>query len=53
MRATVMPGEDPATLPKPAQVAESIVPLCLPDFTESGKLYDFRSRSLQSFREPA
>jgi len=53
MRAAVMPGEDPATLPKPAQVAESIVPLCLPDFTESGKLYDFPSRSLQSFRPPA
>ena len=53
MRATVMPGEDPATLPKPAQVAESIVPLCFPDFTETGRLYDFPSRSLQSFRPPA
>jgi hypothetical protein len=53
MRATVMPGEDPATLPKPAQVAESILPLCLPDFAETGRLYDFRSHSLQSFRPPA
>ena len=53
MRAAVMPGEDPATLPKPAQVAESIVPLCLPDFIESGKLYDFPSKSLKTFREPA
>jgi NAD(P)-dependent dehydrogenase (short-subunit alcohol dehydrogenase family) len=53
MRATVMPGEDPATLPKPAQVAESIVQLCLPDFTETGKLYDYPSKKLQSFREPA
>ena len=53
MRATVMPGEDPATLPKPAQVAESILPLCLPDFTETGKLYDFPSKSLRTFREPA
>ena len=53
MRASVMPGEDPATLPKPAQVAESILPLCLPDMTETGKLYDFPSRSLKSFREPA
>jgi NAD(P)-dependent dehydrogenase (short-subunit alcohol dehydrogenase family) len=53
MRATVMPGEDPATLPKPAQVAESILPLCLPDFTETGRLYDFASQSLQSFRPPA
>jgi len=53
MRATVMPGEDPATLPKPAQVAEAIVPLCRPDFTETGKLYDFPSKTLKTFREPA
>jgi hypothetical protein len=53
MRASVMPGEDPATLPKPAQVAEMILPLCFADFTETGKLYDFPSRSLQSFRPPA
>jgi NAD(P)-dependent dehydrogenase (short-subunit alcohol dehydrogenase family) len=53
MRAAVMPGEDPATLPKPAQVAEAILPLCLPKFTETGKLYDYPSQSLQSFREPA
>jgi NAD(P)-dependent dehydrogenase (short-subunit alcohol dehydrogenase family) len=53
MRAAVMPGEDPATLPKPAQVAENIVPLCFPDFTETGKLYDFPTKSLKSFREPA
>ena len=53
MRAAFMPGEDPATLPKPAQVAEAILPLCLPDFTDTGKLYDFPSRSLKSFRAPA
>jgi NAD(P)-dependent dehydrogenase (short-subunit alcohol dehydrogenase family) len=53
MRAAVMPGEDPSTLPKPAQVAEAILPLCQADFIETGKLYDFPSRSLKSFREPA
>jgi NAD(P)-dependent dehydrogenase (short-subunit alcohol dehydrogenase family) len=53
MRAAVMPGEDPSTLPKPAQVAEAILPLVAPDFTDTGKLYDFASRSLKSFREPA
>jgi hypothetical protein len=42
-----------ATLPKPAQVAEAILPLCLPDFNETGKLYDFPSKSLKSFHEPA
>src|SRR5262249_42558308 len=43
MRATLMPGEDPASLPRPEQVAEKIVALCLPDFNESGKLYDCRA----------
>ncbi|MGB6534366.1 MAG: SDR family NAD(P)-dependent oxidoreductase, partial [Xanthobacteraceae bacterium] len=38
MRAQVMPGEDPMTLPTAEEVAETIVPLCLPGFTETGKL---------------
>ena len=41
MRAQVMPGEDPMTLPTPDQVAEKILDLCLPTFDETGKLYDF------------
>ncbi len=53
MRATVMPGEDPTTLPTPAQVAEKILELCLPSFGESGKLYDYPSQKLLSFRGPA
>ena len=53
MRATVMPGEDPATLTKPEQVAEKIVELCLPSFAETGKLYDYKTGKLLSFREPA
>lgn len=52
MRAQVMPGEDPATLPAPEAVAETIVELCLPAFTETGRLYDFPSRRLKSFRVP-
>ncbi len=52
MRAAIMPGEDPATLPTPEQVAEKIVPLCLPGFTESGKIYDFRAGKLLSFQPP-
>jgi NAD(P)-dependent dehydrogenase (short-subunit alcohol dehydrogenase family) len=52
MRATVMPGEDPATLPKPEQVAEKIIALCLPGFTETGRLYDYPSGKLLSFRAP-
>jgi NAD(P)-dependent dehydrogenase (short-subunit alcohol dehydrogenase family) len=44
MRAIVMPGEDPSTLDTPDQVAEFIVPLCLPSCTERGRLYDYRGR---------
>jgi len=53
MRAAVMPGEDPMTLPPPEEVAAAIVPLCLPSFRETGKMYDFRAGKLLSFREPA
>jgi NAD(P)-dependent dehydrogenase (short-subunit alcohol dehydrogenase family) len=52
MRAAVMPGEDPMTLPTPEEVAEHIVPLCLPSFNETGRLYDFRHKKLLSFRVP-
>jgi NAD(P)-dependent dehydrogenase (short-subunit alcohol dehydrogenase family) len=53
MRAMVMPGEDPMTLPTPEQVAEKILGLCLPSFSETGKIYDFRSGKLQEFMRPA
>lgn len=52
MRATVMPGEDPMTLDTPEQVTEYIVPMCLPSWTESGKMYDYRTKALMSFRGP-
>ena len=53
MRATLMPGEDPATLETPEQIAEFIIPMCAPDWTETGKFYDYKTRSLMSFRSPA
>src|SRR5882672_6947119 len=53
MRATVFPGEDPLTLDTPEQAAEFIVPMCAPDWTESGKFYDYQTRTLMSFRAPA
>jgi NAD(P)-dependent dehydrogenase (short-subunit alcohol dehydrogenase family) len=53
MRAQVMPGEDPMTLPTPEQVAEKIVDLCLPSFLETGKLYDYRAGKLLEFKDPA
>ncbi|QQN67000.1 SDR family NAD(P)-dependent oxidoreductase [Bradyrhizobium diazoefficiens] len=53
MRATLMPGEDPATLDTAEQVAEFIVPMCAPDWTETGRFYDYKTRTLMSFRSPA
>src|SRR5208282_3886406 len=53
MRALVMPGEDPMTLPTPEQVAEKILDLCLPSFGETGKLYDYRAGKLLDFMRPA
>jgi NAD(P)-dependent dehydrogenase (short-subunit alcohol dehydrogenase family) len=52
MRAAIMPGEDPMTLPTPEEVAEKIVDLCLPDVTATGQLYDFPARQLLQFRPP-
>ncbi len=52
MRAQVMPGEDPMTLPPPAEVAAKIIDLCLPEFTETGRLYDYPTRKLMAFRKP-
>jgi NAD(P)-dependent dehydrogenase (short-subunit alcohol dehydrogenase family) len=52
MRAQVMPGEDPMTLPPPEEVAEKIVELCLPEFSETGRFYDFPTRKLLSFQRP-
>ena len=41
MRATAMPGEDPLTLRAPEELAPKVVEICSPDWTETGKLYDF------------
>ncbi|MGH6682347.1 MAG: SDR family NAD(P)-dependent oxidoreductase, partial [Pseudolabrys sp.] len=53
MMATAFPGVDPETLPTPDEVAETIIPLCLPSCTETGKLYDFRAGKFLEFRAPA
>jgi NAD(P)-dependent dehydrogenase (short-subunit alcohol dehydrogenase family) len=52
MRAIVMPGEDPATLDTPEQAAEYIVPMCAPSWTETGRYFDYPSKTLLSFRTP-
>lgn len=45
MRAKAMPGEDPETLTKPAEIADCIPPLVAPSCTENGAVYDFKTRS--------
>jgi NAD(P)-dependent dehydrogenase (short-subunit alcohol dehydrogenase family) len=53
MRATVMPGEDPMILDTPEQAAEFIVPMCAPSWAETGKLYDYPTKTIMNFRPPA
>jgi NAD(P)-dependent dehydrogenase (short-subunit alcohol dehydrogenase family) len=53
MRAKAMPGEDPMTLRTPDELAPKIVEICSPGWTETGKLYDFPSDRILSFRAPA
>jgi NAD(P)-dependent dehydrogenase (short-subunit alcohol dehydrogenase family) len=53
MRAIVFPGEDPLTLDTPDQAAQLILPMCAPDWTETGKFYDYPTRTLLDFRAPA
>jgi len=47
------PGIDPLTLPTPEDVARAIVPLCLADCIESGKICDFRTSRFLDFHPPA
>lgn len=53
MRAAAMPGEDPMTLRTPEDVAEAVLPLCAPDWTETGALFDVPSGKLLRFQGPA
>ncbi|MCA1452328.1 SDR family NAD(P)-dependent oxidoreductase [Bradyrhizobium sp. BRP22] len=53
MRAAVFPGEDPMDLDTPEQAAEFIVPMCMPEWNETGKFFDYPTRTLMSFRAPA
>ena len=41
MRAKAVPGEDPATLPSPGEVAETVVQLVEPGCSENGAVYDY------------
>jgi NAD(P)-dependent dehydrogenase (short-subunit alcohol dehydrogenase family) len=53
MYATAFPGVDPLTLPTADDVAKAMVPLCLPDCIENGKIYNFREKKFLDFKAPA
>jgi NAD(P)-dependent dehydrogenase (short-subunit alcohol dehydrogenase family) len=52
LRAQAAPGEDPMTLNTTADIAPRIVEMCLPSWSESGRLYDYPQDRLLDFREP-
>lgn len=53
MYATAFPGIDPETLPTPDEVAASIVPLCLPECAETGRLYNYRAGRFLDYHPPS
>ena len=52
MRAQAMPGEDPATVPHPSEVAAAILPLASHDLKETGKLFLVRENRFVDYRPP-
>lgn len=52
MRAKAMPGEDPETLPHPADVAAKIVQLADPSLTITGQLYDVHQDRFLKYHMP-
>jgi NAD(P)-dependent dehydrogenase (short-subunit alcohol dehydrogenase family) len=53
MRAEAMPGEDPATLKTPEDLAPHLVTLASPDWAESGKIFDFPQGKVLAPQMPA
>jgi NAD(P)-dependent dehydrogenase (short-subunit alcohol dehydrogenase family) len=40
MRAAAMPGEDPMSIPAPAEIAPGLVDMIMPDYAAQGSVYD-------------
>ena len=53
MRASAMPGEDPETLRTPDDLAPHILRLASPEWSETGKLYDFPTDRVLAYQPPA
>jgi NAD(P)-dependent dehydrogenase (short-subunit alcohol dehydrogenase family) len=52
MRAQAMPGEDPATLPHPSEIAKWIAPLASPSVNETGMIFEAQSQRFVRYRLP-
>ena len=52
MRALAMPGEDPATVPHPAEIAASMLILADPALTATGMIYQARAGRFVAHRQP-
>lgn len=52
MRAQAMPGENPDTLPLPADVAASMLRLASPSLTHTGRIWNVRKGSWTDYRLP-
>lgn len=47
MRAKAMPGENPETLPTPAEIAPALVDMLSPALTEQGRLFDISTKQFE------
>ncbi len=52
MRAQAMPGENPGTLPKPAEIARRILPMASADLTHTGRIYQARHERWVEHQQP-
>jgi len=52
MRAKAMPGEDPASLPHPAELAPHLVEMASPAFDRTGVMFEFRTKRFVDFQAP-
>ncbi len=53
MRAAAMPGEDPLTLRTPEELAPELVRLASPEWSDTGKIFDFPQGKVLSPQMPA
>ncbi len=52
MRAQAVPGEDPSSLPKPAEVASGVMPVFATQLTTTGQLWSVEAQSFKQFQRP-